>query len=102
MRRTVAALGWYSKWFFNQKLWNDIKKIYEVYYSKSLRELNQIATPNDWAHQVALEMAKYFKQLEQRLGSKNWATWVSVIPWVNIAFWNLWNIVRNINSNRYW
>ena len=98
VRRWIAALGWYSKWFFNQQLWNDVKKIYEVYYSKSLRELNQIATPNDWAHQVALEMAKYFKQLEQRLGSKNWATWVSVIPSVNIAFWNLWNIVRNVNS----
>lgn len=97
-RRTVAALGWYSKWFFNKQLWNDVKKIYEVYYSKPLKELNQIATPNDWAHQVALEMAKYFKQLEQRLGSKNWATWVSVIPWVNIAFWNLWNIIRNINT----
>ena len=97
-RRTVAALGWYSKWFFNKQLWSDVKKIYEVYYSKPLKELNQIATPNDWAHQVALEMAKYFKQLEQRLGSKNWATWVSVIPWVNIAFWNLWNIVRNINT----
>ena len=86
------------KGMFSEDVWSDVQKIYEVYYSKTLKELNWIATPNDWVHQVALEMAKYFKQLEQRLGSKNWATWVSVIPRVNIAFWNLWNIVRNVHS----
>lgn len=86
------------KGMFSDDVWSDVQKIYEVYYSKTLRELNWITTPKDWVHQVALELAKYFKQLEQRLGSKNWATWVSVIPRVNIAFWNLWSVVRNVHS----
>ena len=90
-----------NKGMFSADVWSDVQKIYEVYYSKTLKELNWITTPKDWVHQVALELAKYFKQLEQRLGSKNWATWVSVIPRVNIAFWNLWNIVRNVHSENW-
>lgn len=87
-----------SRWFWDLKKWWEIQSLYETYYSRSLAELKKMQLPEDWTHQIALELAKYFKELELRLGSKNWATWVSMDTAVNRAFWNLWGIIRNIHS----
>ena len=89
-----------SRWWFDPKKWWEVQLLYETYYSRSLDELKNMPLPEDWTHQIALELAKYFKELEMRLGSKTWATWVSMDTSVNRAFWNLWSIVRNIHTDK--
>lgn len=89
------------RWWFSPKRWSEIQWLYETYYSRSLADLKKLALPEDWVHQIALELAKYFKELESRLGSRNWALWVSMDTAVNRAFWNLWSIVRNIHSDNW-
>ena len=87
--------------WFSAKRWSEIQWLYETYYSRSLADLKKLALPEDWVHQIALELAKYFKELESKLGSRNWALWVSMDTAVNRAFWNLWSIVRNIHSDNW-
>lgn len=90
-----------SRWWFDPKRWWEVQLLYETYYSRSLEELKNMPLPEGWTHQIALELAKYFKELEMRLGSKTWATWVSIDTSVNRAFWNLWSIVRNIHTDKW-
>ena len=93
-----VAWWWTNALFFNPDDWNKIRQLYEVYYWTPLSQLNKMSAPSDWIHQTAFELAKYFKKIEETLGSKDWALWVSTRADVNRAFGNLWGILKNVNS----
>ena len=91
-------LWWNNVWAFNSGNWKKIQQLYEIYYAKDLQELKKTQAPDDALHQTALEMAKYFKTIENTLGSKDWIKWVALNDLsVNKAFWNIWTIVKDID-----
>lgn len=95
----ISKAWWWVTWktFFNKNNWNTIREYYYTYYRQSLDALEKMKVSND-LQATALEMAKYFKRLEETLGSADWVRWASVNTKLNRAFWKMWTVVLNINS----
>ena len=87
-----------KKSLFNEKDWNVIRDYYYTYYAQSLDTLNATKVTND-LQATALEMAKYFKKIEQTLGSADWALWASTNTELNRAFWKIWTIILRVNTS---
>lgn len=95
----ISRLRWKFSWktFFNKNNWNTIKEYYYTYYRQSLDSLERMNVSND-LQATALEMAKYFKRIEEALGSSDWVRWASISTELNRAFWKLWTVLLNINT----
>ena len=83
--------------FFNKDNWNTIKEYYYTYYRQNLDVLEKMQVSNDF-QATALEMAKYFKRIENTLGSVDWIKWASINTELNRAFWRIWSIILNVNT----
>lgn len=96
----ISKLWWKftNKTFFNKNNWNTIRDYYYAYYRQSSDVLDKMKVTND-LQATALEMAKYFKRIENTLGSVDWTVWASVNTSLNKAFWNIWTIVLNVNTS---
>jgi len=112
IRRFKADILWltwkFSKWWQRWDIWTRIQgwimdkwervqDRYAQYYSMSDDQLLQIR-PNGPIDTMALNMAKYFKEIERRLWSADWLTWVTTDAQINRAFWHLWQVVMNIKT----
>lgn len=87
-----------KKSLFDEKDWNAIRDYYYTFYSQSLDTLNSTRVTNN-LQATALEMAKYFKKIEQTLGSTDWALWASVNTELNRAFWRIGTIILRVNTS---
>ena len=96
----ISKAWWKATWrsFFNKENWNAIKEYYYSYYRQSLDVLEKTKVSND-LQATALEMARYFKRIENTLGSADWVVWASVNSALNRAFWRLWTIILNVNTS---
>ena len=91
-------------WSFNSKqivkrLW-DVKEAYARFYPLSIARLNWVK-PTTKAEDLALKLAKYFKQLERQLGSADWLTWVTTRENINRAFYHIGETFLNIRDERW-
>ena len=91
-------------WSFNSKqivkrLW-DVKEAYARFYPLSIARLNWVK-PATKAEDLALKLAKYFKQLERQLGSADWLTWVTTRESINRAFYHIGETFLNIRDERW-
>ncbi len=101
-----SYLLWFQ-WQINFSHWweDDIKKrlkevqnAYREYYKLSLDRLSTISGPSTPAEWLALNIAKYFKALEDSLGSIDWLAWCTTKAEINRAFYNIWEVFLNIES----
>lgn len=97
-------IGW--KWrisFWKWKPWQILERnklvqdAYRNYYVMDISKLNSI-TPTSQAEDLALRLAKYFKNLERLLWSADGLTWCTTNKEINKAFFHLWEVVMNVNS----
>lgn len=91
-------------WSFNAKqivkrLW-DVKEAYSRFYPLSIAKMNGIK-PATKAEDLALKLAKYFKQLENQLGSADWLTWVTTKADINRAFYHIGETFLNIKDEKW-
>ena len=77
-----------------------VKKAYAQYYAMDLAKLNKI-TPSTKAEDLALRLAKYFKNLERLLGSADWITWCTTSNQLNRAFFHIWEVVMSVDSVKW-
>ena len=100
-------IGW--KWrisFWKWKPWQILERnklvqtAYQNYYVMDLSKLNSI-TPTSQAEDLALRLAKYFKNLERLLWSADGLTWCTTNKEINQAFFHLWEVVMNVNSVKW-
>ena len=100
-------IGW--KWrisFWKWKPWQILERnklvqdAYKNYYVMDLSKLNSI-TPTSQAEDLALRLAKYFKNLERLLWSADGLTWCTTNKEINQAFFHLWEVVMNVNSVKW-
>ena len=78
----------------------DVQEAYSKFYPMNIASLNSI-TPTSKAEDLALKLAKYFKQLENQLGSVDWLTWVTTKADINRAFYHIWKVFLNLNDERW-
>lgn len=97
----ISKLWGKATWrtFFNKEDWETIRSYYYWYYSQDLSTLERMRVDND-LQRTALEMAKYFKRIENTLGSADWVVWTSINTSLNRAFWRLGTIVLNVSTDR--
>lgn len=97
------------KWrisFWKWKPWQILERnklvqtAYQNYYVMDLSKLNSI-TPTSQAEDLALRLAKYFKNLERLLWSADGLTWCTTNKEINQAFFHLWEVVMNVNSVKW-
>ena len=88
-------ITWQS--LFNKENWDTIRNYYYTYYWQPLEVLEKMEVSND-LQATALEMAIYFKKIENILGSEDWALWASIDTKLNRAFWRLWTVVLRVNT----
>ena len=86
------------KSLFNKEDWDDIRNYYYTYYWQSLDILGRMEVSND-LQATALELAKYFKRIEEVLGSADGSVWASINTELNRAFWRLGTIILNVNTS---
>lgn len=77
--------------------WREVKELYRNLYSMSYNQLIKYS-PKSELDEVALNLAKYFKEIERRCWSLDWVTWATTKQEVNRAFAHLWEVILNINS----
>lgn len=77
--------------------WREVKELYRNLYSMSYNQLIKYS-PKSELDEVALNLAKYFKEIERRCWSLDWITWATTKQEVNRAFAHLWEVILNINS----
>ncbi len=77
--------------------WNKVVKYYSNLYWLTMKELERYEA-KDNLERAALNLAKYFKEIERRLGSIDWIKWVTTNQDINRAFAHLWEVVMNIDS----
>lgn len=75
-----------------------VRDAYKGYYDMSLEQLMK-AAPKNHAEEVARNAARYFKNLERLLGSVDWVQWVTTSKEANKAFYHLWEVFMNLNTN---
>lgn len=75
-----------------------VRDAYKGYYDMSLEQLMK-AAPKNHAEEVAWNAARYFKNLERLLGSVDWVQWVTTSKETNKAFYHLWEVFMNLNTN---
>ena len=75
-----------------------VRDAYKGYYDMSLEQLMK-AAPKNHAEEVARNAARYFKNLERLLGSVDWVKWVTTSKEANKAFYHLWEVFMNLNTN---
>lgn len=97
INKTTWWLAW-EEWLMNR--WNKVKEAYTEYYTKSLDELDKLKVRSEY-EDCALNIAKYFKTIEWILGSIDWVKWCTTDIVANKAFYNIWEVVMNINSTRW-
>jgi len=77
-----------------------VKKAYAQYYAMDLSKLNKV-TPWTKAEDLALRLARYFKNLERLLGSADWVTWCTTSNQLNRAFFHIGEVVMNVDSVKW-
>ena len=77
-----------------------VQEAYTKYYAMDISKLNS-ATPSSRAEDLALRLAKYFKNLERLLGSADWLTWCTTSAELNRAFFHIWEVVKNIDTVKW-
>ena len=94
------------KWnisFGKRKAWqilernNLVKEAYKKYYYMTFKELTS-AVPESKAEDLALKLARYFKNLERLLWSADGLTWCTTKAELNRAFYHIWEVVMNIET----
>ena len=97
------------KWnisFWKWKSWqilsrnSKVKEAYAKYYSMTMKDLTS-AVASTKAEDLALRLARYFKNLERLLGSADWLTWCTTSQTLNKAFYRIWEVVMNINTVKW-
>lgn len=78
----------------------DTKKAYEKFYTMSLDSLNNIKPKNE-AEELAQHLCRYFKTIENYLGSADGSTGTTTVPRINRAFYNIWEVFMNIDSIKW-
>ena len=93
-----------SFWAFNKsKVMNRLRETqeaYRKYYTMALDDMNNIAPTNE-AEELAQHLCRYFKTLENYLGSADWVTWVTTRANINKAFYNIWEVFMNVDSIKW-
>lgn len=77
-----------------------VQEAYSKYYAMDLSKLRSVK-PETKAEDLALRLAKYFKNLERLLGSADWLTWCTTSAQLNRAFFHIWEVVENINTVKW-
>lgn len=77
-----------------------VKEAYSKFYSMDISKLNKI-TPTTRAEDLALRLAKYFKNLERLLGSADWLTWCTTSAQLNRAFYHIGEVVMNVDTVKW-
>lgn len=118
---SLDALSWLneeaSRWIKNYLIWflstisfwqwkpNQIieryklvKDAYKWYYGMTLGQLARMK-PTSQADELAINLAKYFKNLERLLGSADGITWVTTDAAVNRAFYHIWEVFMNLDDS---
>ena len=95
---------WWQRWDFWWRIqdwimwkWDSVKDRYKYYYSMDIDQLNRMRSSNP-IDTMAIYLAKYFKEIETRLGSLDWITWVTTDMAINRAFWHIWEVVLNVKT----
>ena len=78
----------------------DTQDAYRKFYTQSLEDINNIVPKNE-AEELAVHLCKYFKTMENYLGSADWLTWVTTDAAVNKAFYNIWETFLNIDTVKW-
>lgn len=78
----------------------DTQDAYRKFYTQSLEDINNIVPKNE-AEELAVHLCKYFKTIENYLGSADWLTWVTTDAAVNKAFYNIWETFLNIDTIKW-
>lgn len=78
----------------------DTQDAYRKFYTQSLEDINNIVPKNE-AEELAVHLCKYFKTIENYLGSADWLTWVTTDAAVNKAFYNIWETFLNIDTVKW-
>lgn len=77
--------------------WKLVQERYKAFYQMPLSQLANLTV--SWSvDAMALNMVKYFKEMEQRLWSLDWLKWVSTDININKAFAHIGEVVMNIDS----
>lgn len=77
-----------------------VQEAYKKYYTFNLDWVNSIIPTNE-AEEMAQKLARYFKTLEWYLGSVDWSVWTTAVNSINRAFYNLWEVVMNIDTLKW-
>ena len=75
-----------------------VKEAYERYYDMTLNQLARVK-PTNQAEKLAMDIARYFKNLERLLWSVDWTTWVTTDAAVNRAFYHIGETFMNISDD---
>lgn len=93
----TITFGKYKPWDILER-YKLVRDAYKGYYDMSLEQLMK-AAPKNHAEEVARNAARYFKNLERLLGSVDWVQWVTTSKEANKAFYHLWEVFMNLNTN---
>lgn len=89
----------WKPWQIKERLWL-VQWAYQNYYVMDLTKLNSVV-PTSRAEDLALRLAKYFKNLERLLGSADWLTWCTTNADLNKAFYRIWEVMMNIDTVKW-
>lgn len=103
----LLTKGWQLMWWIFDLWWKISQRVmdrwklvqdrYKYFYQMSLDQLANVSV--SWSiDAMALDMVKYFKEMEQRLWSLDWLKWVSTDIEINKAFAHIWEVVMNIET----
>lgn len=93
-------LAWWTTKWFKEWVLDKIKGNYWKYYSMDYNDLMYISPSQitDNEERLALLLAQYFRQLGNELWSYNGLKWITTSTAENIALYNIWDCILNINS----
>lgn len=86
--------------WFKEERWRQVVAYYNKYYGMNFNEVMALNADklSDPLESSALQMAQYFKQVENMLGSPNGLRWVTTDMATNIAFYNIWDCVNYVKT----
>lgn len=75
-----------------------VRDAYRWFYNMPLEQLGRIEAKNE-AEKLALDTARYFKNLERLMWSADWVKWITTSAEANRAFYHLWEVFMNLSTD---